>query len=140
MNGVKVKAVLDTGSPISIMSTTDMQRVKPLNYFPISNTARYTDFNGNEVKLTGEMEVNTTYSNKSLTTSWMIIEGDKEPIIGMNNIPKLGIEIFTGGKLMQINKINDNSESLIKSLILLVILLGFLICRLFCLFAIVFHR
>ena len=46
----------------------------------------------------------------------MIIEGDKEPIIGMNNIPKLGIEIFTGGKLMQINRINDNSENLIKTL------------------------
>ena len=77
MNGVKVKAVLDTGSPISIMSTTDMQRIKPLNYFPISNTARYTDFNGNEVKLTGEIEVETIYSNRPLITSWVVIEGTK---------------------------------------------------------------
>ena len=104
MNGVKVKTVLDTGSPIYIMSTRDVLRIKPQIYRPINKTARYTDFHGNEVKLTGEMEINTNYGNKSLTTSWMIIEGDKEPIIGMNNIPKLGIEIFTGGKLMQINK------------------------------------
>ena len=47
------------------------------------------------MKLTGEMETNTDYGEKSLTTAWKVIEGNKEPIIGMDNIPKLGIEIFT---------------------------------------------
>ena len=77
MNGVKVKAVLDTGSPISIMSTRDVQRIKPQLYRSINKAARCTDFNGNEVKLTGEMETNTDYGNKSLTTTWMVIEGNK---------------------------------------------------------------
>ena len=38
MNGVKVKAVLDTGSPISIMSTRDVQRIKPQLYRSINKT------------------------------------------------------------------------------------------------------
>ena len=116
MNGVKVTAVLDTGSPISIMSKADMQRIKPLNYLPINNTTRYTDFNGNEVKLTGEMEVETIFSKRPLITSWMIMEGNREPIIGMNNIPNLGIELFSGGKPIRLNRINENPEELIEAL------------------------
>ena len=48
-----------------------------------NNMAKYTDFNGNEVKLTGEMEIDTMYGEKSLITTWKVIEGGKEPIIGM---------------------------------------------------------
>ena len=110
LNGVKVKAILDTGSPISIISAKDVQKIKPQIYRSTNNMARYTDFNGNEVKLTGEMETNTAYGEKSLTITWKVIEGGKEPIIGMDNIPKLGIEIFTGGKSMQINRLSENNE------------------------------
>ena len=35
----------------------------------------------------------------------------------MDNIPKLGLEILTGGKSIQINRLNKNTEGLIKSLI-----------------------
>ena len=57
------------------------------------------------------------YGEKSVTTTWKVIEGGKEPIIGMDNIPKLGIEIFTGGESIQINRLCENNEGLIESLI-----------------------
>ena len=97
--------MLDTASPISIISIRDVQKIKPKIYRESNNAARYTDFNGNEVKLTGEIGIDTTYGEKSLTTNWKVIEGSKEPIIGMDNIPKLGIEKFTGGVSIQINQL-----------------------------------
>ena len=107
LNGVRVKAILDTGSPISIISVKDVQKIKPTIYRELNNTATCTEFNGNAVKLTGEIETNTRYGDKSLTKTWKVIEGSKEPIKGMDNIPKLGIEIFTGGESLQINRISE---------------------------------
>ena len=39
-----------TGSPVTIISTKDAQRINPVNYLELNNTANYTDFNGNAVK------------------------------------------------------------------------------------------
>ena len=46
-----------------------------------------------------------------------MIEESKEPIIGMDNIPKLRIEIFTGEESLQINQLCENNEELIGQLI-----------------------
>ena len=115
LNGVKVKAVLDTGSHVSIISAKHTQRINPVIYREISSTAKYTDFNGNAVKLTGEFETNTKYGDKTLTV-WKVVEGTKEPIIGMDNIPKLGIQIFTGGESLEINWFCENNEGLVEQL------------------------
>ena len=69
LNGFKVKAVLDTGSPVSIISIKHTQRINPVNYRELNNTANYTDFKGNAVKLTAEFEINTKYEDKTLTTA-----------------------------------------------------------------------
>ena len=89
---------MDTGSPISIISNKHAQRINPTIYRELINAAKHTDFNGNAVNLTGKFESETRYGDKTLTTTWKVIEGSKEPIIGMKHIPKQGIEIFTGGE------------------------------------------
>ena len=75
LNGVKVKAVLDTGSPVSIISAKHTQRINPTIYRELNNTAKYTDFNSNAVKLTGEFETDTRYGDKRLRTTWKVVEG-----------------------------------------------------------------
>ena len=64
LSGFKVKAVLDTGSPISIISMKHAQRKNPTNYRKLDYPANYTDYNGNAVKLAGEFETNTKYEGK----------------------------------------------------------------------------
>ena len=82
------------GSPISIISVKHAQRVNQTNQRKLDNTANYTDFNGNAVKRPGEFETDIKYEDKTLTTAWKVIDGSKEAIIGTDNIPKLGIQIF----------------------------------------------
>ena len=53
LNKVKVKAVLDTGSPISIIPMHITKQIKPENFREIREKANYTNFNGNEVELAG---------------------------------------------------------------------------------------
>ena len=57
-----------------------------MNYRKLNNATNYTDFNGNAVKLTGELETNTKYEEKISTTTWKVVNGTKEPVIGMDNI------------------------------------------------------
>ena len=71
INSVKVTAILDTGSPISIILINDVQKINPTIYRELNNTARYTDFNGNAVKLTGEIETDPRYGDKSQTKPGM---------------------------------------------------------------------
>ena len=40
LNNDKVKAVLDTGSPVSIISPKHTQRINPVIYRELNNTAR----------------------------------------------------------------------------------------------------
>ena len=90
LNEVKVKAVLDTGSPISIIPMYITDIIQPETFRSLSDRAKYADFNRNDVKLTGEFEANTEYEGKHSVTRWKAIEGNKEPIIGMDNIAALG--------------------------------------------------
>ena len=90
------------------------QRVNRTNYRKLDKAANYTDFNRNAVKLAGEFETNTNYEDKILTT-WKLIDGTKEPIIGMNTIPKLGIQIIIGGESLGINRLCQNNEELVKN-------------------------
>ena len=61
---VKIKAVLDTGSPISINSMRLMKSIQPENFREINEPANHTYYNGNEVKQAGELEVTTKYDGK----------------------------------------------------------------------------
>ena len=51
----------------------------------LKNAANYTDFNGNAVKLTGDFETDTRYGDKSLTATWKVVEGSKEPLMGITS-------------------------------------------------------
>ena len=46
-----------------------------------------------------------------------MVEVTKELIIGMDNIPKLGIQRFTGGESLEINRLCKNNEGLVEQLI-----------------------
>ena len=46
-----------------------------------------------------------------------MVEGTKEPIIGMDNIPKLAIQIFTGGESLVINRLCEINEGLVEQLV-----------------------
>ena len=91
--------------------------IQPENFRRIHEKAKYTDFNGNEVKLTGEFEAATKYDEKFSITKWKAIDGTKEPIIGMDNIAALGIQIITGGETTTIRRLTDNTEELRQTLI-----------------------
>ena len=81
----------------------------------MNNTAKFT--NCNAVKLIEEFETNTKYGDKTLTTTWKVVEGTKEPIIGIDKILKLGIQTFTGGESLEINRLCENNEGLVEQLI-----------------------
>ena len=115
-NKVKVKAVLDTGSPISIIPMHLTRQIQPEKFREIQEKANYTDFNSKEVKLAGEFAVSTKYEGKESQTKWKALEGTKEPIVGMDSITALSIHIITGGETIGIRRLTDNTDDLCENL------------------------
>ena len=66
LNGFKVKAVLDNGSPITKFSM-QLMRKKPEIFRAINEAANYNDHNGKAVPLAGEFEVPTIYGRSTKT-------------------------------------------------------------------------
>ena len=96
---------------------THAQKINPNNYQTKDTPSYYTNCNGNEVKLTGELETPTKYEGKTTKTIQKVIEGAKEPKIGMDNILKLWIQRIAGGELLGINRFYENNTELVKKLL-----------------------
>ena len=45
------------------------------------------------------------------------MKGTKEPIIGMDNILKLGIQKIIGGESLGINRLGENNKELVEQLV-----------------------
>ena len=64
LNGFKVKAVLDIGIPVSILSMKQAQKINLRNFQSKDKPTNYEDYNGNMVKLTDEFETPIEYKGK----------------------------------------------------------------------------
>ena len=103
INGTEKEFVIDTGSPISIMSA-DNTKMKESEIQKVRH--RYQDVNKNEVKFRGNIPVDIEYENNKQKMQLLITErNDITPLLGMDWLKKFRLTIGN----IQLDE-NDQSE------------------------------
>ena len=103
INGTEKEFVIDTGSPISIMSA-DNPKMKESEIQKVRH--RYQDVNKNEVKFRGNIPVDIEYENNKQKMQLLIPErNDITPLLGMDWLKKFKLTIGN----IQLDE-NDQSE------------------------------
>ncbi len=70
INDRKVEALLDTGSPISIMPKKMSKWMLPVERLQLLKEKRFVDINQNPIKMSGRFKVKTTLKNTKGMTVW----------------------------------------------------------------------
>ena len=86
INGNRLKAIIDTGSPVTIFALDEVKRIMKrgnLQVRPMIEDERYVDFNGKPLKVLGyvfcELQVNDSYVKKARI---LFAKTGTKPIIG----------------------------------------------------------
>ncbi len=102
VNGRKLAAILDTGSPISIMPKSYAKVVRPM-----SHSSRIIEeirnVNGRPFHITNRYKLNTEMNGIEKPNIWWQVETKIKPIIGMGNFVNLGLQLIQ-------RPTNDNLE------------------------------
>ena len=70
LSGKQVKVILDTGSPISIISTNMREWIRPNVISKLPTNRQFVDLNDSEVSVTGIYEVETKLFDKTENLDW----------------------------------------------------------------------
>ena len=113
INGNRFKAMIDTGSPVTIFAVDDVKRMMKRNELQeraMIEDERYVDFSGRPLTLMGyvfcELQVNDSYVKK---TRILIAKPGKKSIIGRKWLSTLRYKLVAEGEL-EVNSIEDETE------------------------------
>ncbi len=90
LNGVKVAAILDRGSPISILPSSYQKTVKPKNVIRTKSGRKFVDVNGRPIPIMNRYKIHTEMNETKSRAIWREVETNTKPIIGMDNFDRLG--------------------------------------------------
>ncbi len=117
VNGKKIAAILDTGSPISIMPKNYAKVVKPKNVIRKESSRKFVDVNGRPKPITNRYKMLREMNGIEKSIIWWEVETNTKPIIGMDSFDKLGLQLIQrptrdrefvdSGKNNQVRKINQ---------------------------------
>ena len=121
VNGRKIAAILDTGSPISIMPKNYSKVVRPKRVIRRESTRKFVDVNGRPIPIANRYKLKTEMNGIEKPIFWWEVETNTKPIIGMDNFDKLGLQLiqrpttdreFTNsGRRNQVRRIDQEAES-----------------------------
>ena len=113
INGNRFKAMIDTGSPVTIFALDEVKRIMKRNELqvrPMIENERYVDFSGRPLKLMGyvfcELQVNDSYVKKARI---LIAKPGTKSIIGREWLPTLRYKLVAEGEL-EVNSIENQVE------------------------------
>ena len=98
VNGCKLTAILDTGSPITIMPRSYRKWVKPFESDIPPVDRRFVDLNGNEVKIRKVLNLETSLNGVKKQIKWWEVKAKTKPIIEMDNFEVLGLRLLQNRK------------------------------------------
>ncbi len=120
VNGKKIAAILDTGSPISIMPKNYAKVVRPKRIIRKESSRKFVGVNGRPIPITKRYKLKTEMNGIEKPIIWWEVETNTKPIIGMDNFDKLGLQLIqrpTNGNRFnnwdrknQVKLINQDSE------------------------------
>ncbi len=93
VNGQKITAILDTGSPISILPKSYTKTVRPKRIIRNESTWKFVDVNGKPIPILNRYKLNTEMNGIECKTFWWGVETNTKPIIGMDKFDKLGLQL-----------------------------------------------
>ncbi len=94
LNGRKVIAILDTGSPISILPKKYKSEVRPKRVIKRASSRRFVDVNGKPITIDNRYKIPTKLNGIEEDTVWWEVDTDTKPIIGMDNFDKLVLQLI----------------------------------------------
>ena len=97
INGYWTRAILDTGSPITILPRKNRKWIKPAQNIPIPADRKFVDLNGNEVKIRKVFNLETKLNGVIDNINWWEVKAKTKPIVGMDNFVKLGLKLTQVG-------------------------------------------
>ena len=113
INGNRFKAMIDTGSPVTIFALDEVKRIMKRNELqvrPMIEDERYVDFSGRPLKLLGyvfcELQVNDSYVKKARI---LIAKPGTKSIIGREWLSTLRYKLVAEGEL-EVNSIENQVE------------------------------
>ena len=98
VNGKKITAILDTGSPITIMPKSYRRLIKPKENSELPTDRKFAELNGNEVKIRNVFQLETSLNGVTKEILWWKVKAKTKPIVGMDNFELLGLEIMQNRK------------------------------------------
>ena len=94
LNGKKTVAILDTGSPISILAQNSVTEIKPKRVIRKESARRFVDVNGRPLYISKRYKILTELNGIEQDVIWGIVDTDTKPIIGMDNFDRLGLHLM----------------------------------------------
>ncbi len=93
VNGQKIAAILDTGSPISIIPRSYKKLIRPKRIIRRETSRKFVDVNGRPIPITNRYKLETEMNGSKIPIIWWEVETNTRPIIGMDNFDKLGLQL-----------------------------------------------
>ncbi len=94
INGHKVAAILDTGSPITILPKKYKPEIKPTRILRATTNRRFVDVSGRPLHINNRYKIETELNGTKQEVIWWEINTDTKPIIGMDSFDKLGLRLI----------------------------------------------
>ena len=123
--GKKITAILDTGSPITILPRSYRRLINPKENSEPPTDWKFVDLNGNEVKIRNVFQLETSLNAVTKEILWWEVKAKAKAIVGMDNFELLGLKIMQNRKdgrqsesrQMQMTKVRKFEETLLNAVL-----------------------
>ena len=106
VNNRPIKFIIDSGSPVTLLSKSQFNRITPLK--PLGT--EYRDVNDNRIKLEGKTIASVALNGKQNNLEVLLTTKKTNPLLGLDWMEKLGVTLDTGKTDPQINNIKEDPD------------------------------
>ena len=119
LNGTKTRAILDTGSPITILPRRLTNAIKPKKVIRQESSRKFADVNGRPIPKTNRYKLETELNGNSSEIIWLEVETATKPILGMDSFDKLGLSLIQRSVRYEVETVQrvdpENNDSATES-------------------------
>ena len=81
---------MDTGAQVNLLPLSEINKLRPKpEILPCS--VKLSAYNGSSIKVIGKIYLDITFKDKSVSTKFVVVEGNLKPIIGLNTCEAMNL-------------------------------------------------